>query len=409
MSSWCRECPRYLATLVLLALGASAKAAEVYFQPQAEVGIEEDSNRNLVTSGDLVAKKESSEGYSAEASGTWGIATPTSDFTIRPEVSYSDYPRLSTNALRTLLDLNSQFHSDRGQASLEGRFDRQATYSSELANPQFNPVTPDLPTTPETGRISSDTTRTLITAVSSYTYDLTQRLNWGVTGTVQSVDYSGSNAANYISYNYYLGGTSLTWGVTSRLAATLGVFSSRESAKDDNGSVNADGATLAFSYKLSTQWTNRLEFTGERDDTDVVKPFALKSTSTGAGATYTAAWQGQISKLQLSAGRTFTPSGGGGIFRADQLQVQYDRDLTQRLAFTGAARVINDTSVSGAYTGSNYDYVNVTTRLKWKLTPTWYVAGGAEYLRAHFEPPVGAASNVMLYASVGYLGLGKPQ
>jgi hypothetical protein len=408
MSCWCPERTGLLAALTLSALAVSAHSAEVYFQPQAEVSVDGDTNRNMVPSGDFVDKKGASEGFSGDAIGLWGIATPLSDTTIRPEVNYSEYPRIDTDDLRTVLDLNSQFRLERGQAGIEGRFDRESTASSELANPQFNVVNPDLPTTPETGRVRFDTTRTLLTVVPTYNYDLTQRLALGVIGTYQVVDFSGSNAASYIPYTYYLGGASLGWKFSPRLTVTFGGFASHEEAHNGSGSVTANGGTVGFDYKWSTKFSSHLELSGERDDTNVVKPTAFSSSSAGFGATYSTSWVGQLSKVQLSVGRTYTPSGAGGTFRADQGQVEYTRDLTQRLAFTAAGRVMNETSVSRVYLDGNYNYVNFEARLKWKLTPTWYVAGGLGYLRAHYQPPVGSADNGSISISVGYLGLGRP-
>jgi hypothetical protein len=403
-----------VALLAFLTAAGSARAAETYFQPQAEVGVEVDSNRNLVTSGDTVNKKETSGGGNADVSGIWGIATPRSDSTIRPEVAFSDYPNLHTHDLRTLLDLNSQFRSERSQIGVEGQFDRQSSYGSELANPQFNPVNPNLPTTPETGRISTDSTRTLFTAVPTYAFELTQRLKWGLNGTYQDVGYSGSNASAYIPYTYWLAGTSVGWAVNQRLDATLGAFHSREAAKDDSGSVTANGGTLAFDYKWSKQFTSTVELTGERDDSNIVSvnkvplPSPVRDTSTGWGGSLGTTWKGQISKVQLSVGRTFTPSGSGGAFRADQLQIQYDRDLTPRLALLAAARVISTTALASVYSSQNYNYVNANAGLKWKMTPTWYIGGGVGYLYEHFEAPVGYADNVTVYISFGYRGLGKP-
>jgi len=409
MSCWCHKGKGSLAVLVMSAFSlSSVKAAEFYFQPQAEVGVEADSNRNMVASGDFVDKRGASEGYSGDAIGIWGIATPLTDTTIRPEVSYADYPRVDTNDLRTVLDLNSQAHSQRGQGGIEGRFDRESTTSSELANPQFNPVNPDLPTTPETGRVRFDTTRTLFTVVPHYNYDLSQRLSLGVIGTYQVVDYSGTNAAAYIPYSYYLGGADLGWKFSPRFSVTLGTFASHEEAHNGSGSVNANGGKIGFDYQWSTKFSSHLELTGERDDTHIFKPTAYTTGSDGFGATYSTTWTGQVSKVQLSVGRTYTPSGSGGTFRADQGQIEYSRDLTQRLTVGAAARVINETSVSQVYLNGNYNYVNFETRIKWKLTPTWYVTGGLQYLRAHYQPPVGSAANNSVYISVGYLGLGKP-
>jgi roadblock/LC7 domain-containing protein len=408
MSSSYPKHPGYLAALLFLALAGPAQAAQVYSQLQADVGVEVDSNRNMVASGESTDIKATSEGNTVDVSDTLGIATPRSDTTIRPEIRYAEYPTLDTDDLRTILDVNSQFRSQRDQASFEGRYDRESTYGSELASAEFNPVNPYLPTTPETGRINVSTIRTLATAVPSYTLDLTQRLNWGVNAIAQSVDYSGTSAQFYVPYEYVLGGTSLGWAVTPLLSATVGVFTSRELAKNDSASVDANGVSLGFGYKWSPQFTMRLELTGERDDSVVVTPAPSKFISTGTGATYTTEWQGQLSKLQLSAGRTFTPSGAGGTFRDDQLQLQYSRDLTQRLAFTAAGHFISAVSVAGIYSNQNYNYVNATAELKWMITRTWHVGGGLEYIRDHFVPPVGSAANGVIYAFVGYQGLGRP-
>jgi hypothetical protein len=395
------------AALALLSIGGTASAQQIYFQPQAEVGIQEDSNRNLVPSGDTVDKKSWATGVSGDANGLLGIATPRTDTTIRPDVSFDEYPSLHTHDLNTLLDLNSGFHDQRDQASLQGQFNRQSTYSSELANPLFNVVNPNLPTTPETGRISTSTNRTLVTVVPAFDYDLTQRISWGVTGTFQSVDYSGSEAAAYVPYNYYQGSTSVGYAVTPLFTAKVGAFVGRDQAKDDTSSVNTDGGTLELDYKWSKLITASLVISGERDETKEVGTQTVSET--GTGATFNTNWQGEISKVQLSAGRSFTPSGSGGMFRADQVQVEYNRDLSQRMDFTAAARVINARSVGTTFASSDYNYVNIVTRLQWKITRTWYIAGGAEYVRTHNEPPIGTAKNGFVYVSVGYKGLGKPQ
>lgn len=404
MSSWYRNYPKFVAAVVTLTASSMTMAAQTYFQPRAEIGAEVDTNRDLVTSG----PKSTSEGYAVNAGGTWGIVTPRSDSTIRPQIGYTDYPDAHANFLRAIVDLYSQYRSERSLASIAGQFNREGTYTSELASAQFNTVNPNLPTTPETGRVTTDAIRTILTAAPSYSYSLTQRLNWNVTGTLQTVDYSGTNAPSYIPYDYYLGGTSLTWVTNPRMNTSFGVFASRESAKDSSGSVNSTGATLSFDFQWSKRFSGRLELTGERDESKVVKPFVVNDTRTGAGATFVTSWKGEISTLQFSAGRTFTPSGSGGIFRADQLQVEYSRDLSQRLAFTTAGRYIRYDSQSSAYNSSSYDYLTAVAGLKWKMTRTWYLVGNVEYLREKFEAPVRTASNGMLYAGVGYEGLGRP-
>jgi hypothetical protein len=221
-----------------------------------------------------------------------------------------------------------------------------------------------------------------------------------------------------VPFDYYLGQTSLTYLNNERLDTTLGLVASHESGKDDSGQVNAYGVNVAFGYKWSKLFTGRLLVSVERDYSDVRSPVGaspttaaflapVRSTTTGAGATYVTTWQGEIQKLQLSIGRTYTPSGAGGTFAADQLQAEYQRDLAPRLQFEGAVRYVNETSVSVVFRNADYSYVNATANLKWKMTPTWYLTGGVEYLYERFVSSVGNASNATVFVAVGYQGLGR--
>jgi len=110
----------------------------------------------------------------------------------------------------------------------------------------------------------------------------------------------------------------------------------------------------------------------------------------------------------LSGKRTYTPSGAGGTFRADQLQAEYHGDPTQRLALSAARRCVRYQSQSGTDSGSNHDYVNGFAGLKWAAMRTWYVRGGIEYLRRKIAPPTGTANNGMVYFAFGYEGWGRP-
>ena len=234
-------------------------AQQIYFQPQVQVGVEGDTNRDLITSSDSIGRsqKKTTAGYNVTRTASWVSALPRSDTTIKPEVVSLGLSALSTHDLRTSLDFNSQFRSSRGAASILGRFDRESTYSSELASAEFNQIA-NLPTTPQTGRISTDSTLTIITAVPKYVFDLTQRLQWTLTGTFQDVDYGGTGAAFYVPYSYYLGGTSLTWIFNERFDTNFGVFSSHEAGRDNSGQVNADGVNLGFDYKWSKLFTGSI-------------------------------------------------------------------------------------------------------------------------------------------------------
>ncbi len=69
-------------------LAAPTPAAQVYVQPTATLGAENDSNLDLQP-----GSNQSVQGYLANAGALFGIATPNSDSTINARLDYRDYPK----------------------------------------------------------------------------------------------------------------------------------------------------------------------------------------------------------------------------------------------------------------------------------------------------------------------------
>ncbi|HEY6454248.1 MAG TPA: hypothetical protein VIY90_03095 [Steroidobacteraceae bacterium] len=390
--------------MALLAFGTTAASADdLYFQPRMDVQVSVNSNRDLVSSGPTTA----SEGYYANFGGTLNYLTPDSTVIFRPQVGYEDYPRVGEKDSLAIADLYSDHRTERSDFLVTGQFDRRSTYGSELADATFNTVNPLQPTAPDTGRINVNDTRTLGTLSPNYTYDLTKRLSWALGGVFQDADYSGPGSNGYVPFTYYVESTALGWAATPRLDAKITAFGTQESAKNGTGSVNGGGVTLGFDYKWSTQFTTHVEILGERDNADTRIPTPVSETSTSGGATVVTTWKGEISSLMFVAGRTFTPSGAGGKYSLDQVHVEYNRDLAPRWKLIAAGIYDRYTPVASAIPASEYTYVNVEVSVKWLWTPTWYVSTGAQYLFNKLGPPLGSASNDMLYVQFGYLGLSR--
>jgi hypothetical protein len=399
-----------LTLLFVTSASGSAAAAQYYFEPQFEVSTEVDTNRDLVTSGPTVT----AEGYAVSAGAKMGIATPTSDTTLLPRFGYIDYPKLSEHSAEELMDFSSAWRSQRSQFYTWGEIQHQDLYGSELASAAFNPLIPNLPTTPETGRISSTGTRTLLTLDPKYVFDLTQRWNVGASGVFQSVEYGGAGNAPYVSFRYYLGTLSTGWSLSPRSDVTLGIDASRETATNQYAVTDGRGATLAYGYRWSQVFTGSLQLVFEHDTIYGGTPAdpALRLpglTTNGVGASYATTWKGEISQLQLTVGRTFTPSGAGGTYRSDQFQAEYKRNLTPRLAFDGAARYIKNVAVANQFESGNYNYVTATADLSWFVTRTWYVGGGLQYLQIRSPVQGTSAHNSMAHISFGYRGLPRQQ
>jgi hypothetical protein len=384
-----------------------AYSAELYIQPEAEILVDVDSNRSLSTT-----SKQTSEGYAGQAGATVGYATPVSDTTGRIRLGYQDYPKDGAHEFQGTSEFKTDYNWERSEFTAYGQADRLNTFTSELASANFDPLVPISPTTPETGRINTSTTRTKATLVPSYDFRLTPRSRVGFSGVVESAVYSGPGASGYTSYTYVQGTAFASYAITPRADLTLGPSVSRDADRNGAGSTTGYGANANLTYKWSQTFSGRLELSGERDHTTGQEPTFTKYNSNAFGAIYTTTWTGQISSLQFALGRQLTPSGSGGRYFADQLQVEYDRKLSARLSGIVAARLIRYTAEVNQVTNAPYKYLDSTLGFKWLMTRTLYLDSGLQFTRIDTSSATNAnvgsaANNFRLYLGFGYLGLGK--
>jgi hypothetical protein len=407
-----RFCTVGAACIALAGASGPAAAQYYYFQPRATVGVEVDSNRDLVTSGPT----EAAVGGAVEGGATMGLATPLSDTTLRPDVTYTDYPKLDEKSVKSVLDFLSNYHTERAKFSIYGEISYSDLYSSELASAAFNVLNPNLPTTPETGRISLAGTRGLATVVPKFQYELTPRLGIFATGTYQDVSYGGVLTDEFVSYQYYTGTVGLDWNINLRSDISVGFDASRQSARNVYSVTDGKGADITYTYAWSQTFTGKLSLVEERDNISsepqggVVNPATsphIDSTANGVGAQYATIWTGQISQIQVTIGRTFTPNGSGSTYRSDALQAEYKRQFSPRLSLDTAVHYIRNVALSGIYAGGDYNYLIASADLRWNLTRTWFVAGGVQYLDESFPQSDTAAKNAMAHVAFGYEGLGR--
>jgi hypothetical protein len=112
-----------------------------------------------------------------------------------------------------------------------------------------------------------------------------------------------------------------------------------------------------------------------------------------------------VSALRLSIGRTFIATGANGKAESDQVRLQYDRDLTQRLKFRGTGRYESRNSISTGGQGDDRDYARADLSLNWMMSTTWYLEGGYSYIWQDRQTAAGVAANNKLFVGVGYKGL----
>ncbi len=75
----------------------------------------------------------------------------------------------------------------------------------------------------------------------------------------------------------------------------------------------------------------------------------IQENTSDVGGSLTAYRKLEVSSWRLSVGRQFAPTGDRGKSTIDQIRLQYDRDLSQRLKFRGAARYESRSGISDTH------------------------------------------------------------
>lgn len=388
-------------------------AAQYFVQPSAMLGAENDSNLDLDP-----GQGANVQGYLADAAALVGIATPTSDSTIKVRADYRDYPKdRGDDRLEEFLDFRSDYKGERSNAGIGGTIAHQDDFNFEFSSALYDQINPVQPTSTSTGKTTVGETITSVLLLPEYSYNFSPVVEAGVSGIYQSANYTPSlinntnNTNNGIyntDYQFYLGKAFLSWDFTQRSAVSFGGYGSKFKATQ----VYSDATGTGVSVELDTKWSPLLSTDAsvvyQHTSIDMTFPSILNTSVNTWGATFGAVYKGQLSQYRLSGGRIITPSGGGAVYVNEQAQFQYNRDLTERLAFTGAAIWIKSSQIPSNISENNRSYLQTQVDLKWMIRPTWFVQGGYQYSWQRFEVNPDGAANNRIYIRVGYQGL-SPQ
>ena len=381
---------------------ASARAADVTFQPSVELRAESSSNQGL---NPVTTAASDSYGGVADFAAFMRINTPRGETWIRPKIKLQEYSERNHEPVEAFLDLRSHYNSLRSELDLWAGYDRRDTYTAEFPNAVIDDNNPGDPTTPETGNSQIGLTRDRVEVRPTYTYKVNERTSVGAEVLYQTVRYSEEAAQDRVNYDFAKADGFVRWAIDSRSNIKAGGYVSRYDAKNEVNQTDAYGGTVAFERQWSETAGTTVEVIFERNDV-INEPEMIDESTSGWGAVATSYWQGEVSEWQFSAGKTFTPTGRGGKSTAYQARVQYDRDLSARWQFRGAVRVLRDESINQIGENGNRDYGRLESSLRWKMAPTWFVEGGYSYTYQDRVSDPEAADDNKFFIGVGYLGLG---
>lgn len=391
-------------SIIALAASGGAQAVDWYFAPFVVGGAEYNTNRELLLS---TQDEESSDGYSGELGAIMGFRNPRSTLDVRPRLGIVEYPdRDDLNRDEQFLDLKYDFLTPRSRTDVVAKYEKRDTYTAELPDAEFDPFDPRDPITAETGRVLSRDERTRVQLRPSFEYNMTPVTSVGTSLLYQDVEYDQSLGIAQRDYQFGYGQLFLRRTLDPRTDLTGGVYASTYEPEDLNGveeKTDAYGATLAWTRRWSEVFETDVTLLVERSETELSLGVA-PDASTDWGVDLYASRKLERSRIIVSGGRTFSPTGGGKTV-TDQLRVQYIHDFTQRLSGSIAGRGIRTRAQFENDRGNDRDYARADLSLRWAATRTWFIEGGYEYIWQEYLAEPAGAENHMLFVKVGYEGL----
>jgi hypothetical protein len=384
---------------------AVSLAADTYVEPQVELRVEQNTNFDLVPGGSAGSNVY---GYIVDAQALIGFATPRSDTSLRPRLRLQEFPdREDLQRVEAFFDLRSRYDWQRSNFLLIGRYSRQDVYNADTPSGVFDPLDPDYTGNPDSAQIVIGETRTTVELRPTFEHKVTERATVGVAAGYEIARYDADSIQTKTDYDY--GGLNgfVNWALSPISDFTVGAYASRFETRDDSVETDAVGGELGFRHRWSE--SNGIEATAfyEKNDTTVFIPVRLEESTTDWGGSLTAVRDNEISTWRLTLGRMFTPTGDSGKSQSDQVRLQYDRALSQRLSLRGVGRYESRSALGATGGGEDRDYARMDVSLKWFASPKWYLGGGYSYIWEDRAQTTNHASNSKLFINFGYQGLSR--
>jgi hypothetical protein len=394
--------------LLGLALAAgTATAANVTYQPRFDMEVQTNDNFNLAPdSADAI----DTLGYIADAEVLVDIANPRGSTMLRPRLRFQEYPDHDEDLERveSFFDLVSDYRWERSSFTLDANYSLRDVYNTETLGGEFDPDNPGSPDNPEGGTITTGETRELFVVRPSFQQRLTERTSLGLIAQYQIARYDADDdATTKTDYDYYGAGAYLQWALSPRSDVSAGAYASLYETTDNTEEADATGVQVTYAHRWSE--TDGIELTAFYEENDVTEfiPVRTEETTSDFGGSITAYRKLEVSTWRLVASRRFLPTGDAGKQTLDSIRLQYDRSLSQRLEFRGAARLESRSGLSTIGGAPERDYARADLTLRWFATPTWYLGGGYTYIWQDRETDPTSADNNRFFVNFGYRGLGR--
>lgn len=379
--------------VALCAAGAAlcaqqAVAAEWRVEPTVSVGTSYADNPRLLTDGGT-----STSGSIGEMKTSLKRRTERSELTLKPRLissRYSDDETLDND--NRYLTAGYHWVGERSDWTMELDLTHDTTLTSELGS---------------TGLVQSNRRHEGSSFSVSPKIMLTERVTGGVQMYVLDNRYIDAEFTGLVDYRYTAlslfssfaltdAGSALTVTAQSGRLTTEGFFGAGANTRD--GSLR-----LGWSFQPWLLWTASLSAGPSVVETDA-------GSDSGFVMDGQIKRQGERWSLTAVAGRSQSPTGRGVLTRRDDLQLSFNRSLTERLSANVAARWIRSEdllSQTSGVTSSYVDYAQLNIGASWRLARDWSLSLQLSGNTQNYELATERANGYR--AAINLLWNGQPQ
>lgn len=394
-----------LAGAVSSLLSAAAwSAVDAYVIPEFDVRAEHHTNVDLRPDDSTDTRKESVNSYGGLLGATLGMRSPRGKTEIHPLVEYQDYPdRDELTDTNLYFDLKSVYEFQRDSFAVVGHYTRLNEVNAEIPEAGFDNFDPQDPTDASASAIRLEAlTISRMQLRPEYVHRLSERLGVGASALFQTVKFDSDSGDTKPDNKYGQLQGFLAWTLDQRTTLQTGLYASQFETDDDSNTTKGKGVIVNLERVWTPAFSGFVTLNGER--TDVEAPGQKDLSSNSWGFTVGGTRSSQVGRTQLSAGRTLSPSFSGSRVTLDEIRLQYDRSLSERLSVSSAGRTYRSRS-EGFVDSEDSDFARADLEIRYALTPTWYVAGGYSYIWQKFRVDDRDGNDNVFGIHMGYVGL----
>jgi hypothetical protein len=387
--------------LVVL-LSSSASAAVWLFDPKVTLSQEYNDNYRLSTN-----SSNEDEVSTTILSGNLALKGKSERLNVRAilgldAINYSGDDDSLDDRNNQSVRLTSEYRAtERNKFSLRGKILRDSilrtTRLNFLQNPDDTPFDPDEDV--DVDLVRDNIRRTRFDISPGWDYLLNETTTLGLKYTYKDNSYSGDSSRSLTEFDSQAIKASISRQLTEkdRLTGSISETYYRPDEVGPDRDVDTLEARLGWVHKFSESFEMDLTIGGRDSDFEN----SQKSSDSGFVGNIGATKRTGLTTYRVNIQRRENPSSSGNVVEVDEINVDINRAITEKLTFSFNGRFFDTETTDDSNSGSNREYISLEPALSWRFLQSWVAGAGYRYTEEDLDIGGSGDSN-SAYVSISW-------